>query len=80
MDKLIKKKATGSPKDLSLRMGISERQVYNIINEMKELGAPIYFCTIRRSYCYKERVTFTFGFEKSGIDRSGRKANIILDL
>ena len=63
VDSLIRRKATGSPKDLSVKMGISERQVYNIINEMKEMGAPIFFCFFNQSYCYtKEDIGFIFGF------------------
>lgn len=63
VDSLIRRTATGSPKTLSIKMGISERQVYNIINEMKDMGAPITFCTMRQSYCYtEENVGFVFGF------------------
>lgn len=62
VDFLIKRKSTGTPKALSSKLGISERQVYNIINTMKEMGAPIYFCSINQCYCYEEDVTFKFGF------------------
>lgn len=65
-DYLIRRKTTGTPKELSNKIQISERQVYNIINTMKNMGAPIYFCTFRQSYCYKQDVSFTFGFLTSG--------------
>jgi predicted DNA-binding transcriptional regulator YafY len=62
VDFLIRKKSTGSPKNLSKKLGISERQVYNIINTMKEMGAPIYFCSVNQCYCYEDSVKFQFGF------------------
>jgi len=62
LDHLIRKCATGSPRELSCRLAISERQVYNIINEMKDLGAPITYCNARKSYRYEDEVTFKFGF------------------
>jgi len=62
IDNLVRKKATGTPKELSNRINVSERQVYNIINLMKDMGAPIFFCTYNRSYCYKKDVIFKFGF------------------
>lgn len=62
LDYLIQRKATGTPKELSNKFKLSERQVYNVINEMKDMGAPIVFCSISQSYCYKENVSFKFGF------------------
>jgi hypothetical protein len=66
LDFLIKRKSTGTPKVLSSKLRISERQVYNIINTMKEMGAPIYFCNVNQCYCYEENVTFKFGFIVEG--------------
>ena len=60
--KLIQRKATGNPKQLSTRLGMSERYVFDLINLMKKLGAPIYFCKNRNSYCYTEDGVFSFGF------------------
>lgn len=62
LDYLIQRKATGTPKDLSEKLKLSERHIYNIINDMKVMGAPIIFCNIHKSYCYQEHVTFKFGF------------------
>lgn len=62
LDNLIRRKATGTPKELSVKINISERQVYNIINEMKNMGAPIAFCQKTKTYYYKRSVSFKFGF------------------
>lgn len=44
---------TGNPKELSRKLGVSERTLYNYISFMKnELKAPIVFNTDRRSYEY----------------------------
>ena len=63
VDALITRKGTGSPSHLADRLGISNRNIYNLINMMKELGAPIYYCKQRDSYCYREDVSFSFGFK-----------------
>jgi len=63
VDALTQRKATGTPKDLSNRLSVSTRNVFYIINTMKELGAPISFCKFRNSYFYEEEVKFTFGFK-----------------
>jgi len=62
VDALIRRKATGPPSQLSQSLGISKRNVFNLINTMKEMGAPICFCKNTNNYCYKETVSFTFGF------------------
>ena len=62
IDKLIKLKATGTPKIFAKMLGISERTLYDVIKDMKELGAPVYYSPERQSYCYKHNVEFVFGF------------------
>jgi len=63
VDSLIRRKSTGTPLSLSMKLETSERYVYKLINLMKNLGAPIYYCKYYESYCYKDEVLFTFGFE-----------------
>ncbi len=62
VDALIRRKATGCPKSLASRLEISERALYRLINLMKELGAPIYFCKSRRSFCYSSEVIWSAKF------------------
>ena len=64
IDQLIRLKATGTPSQLAKRLSISERSVFNILNMMKELGAPIHYSGFRQSYYYEESVNFRFGFFK----------------
>ena len=61
---LINRKATSSPKKCAQRLSISDRQLYNILNLMKELGAPIYYDMAVESYCYEFEVSFQYGFKR----------------
>jgi predicted DNA-binding transcriptional regulator YafY len=56
LDQLIRQNQTGTPKELARKMGISERQAYNCIDDMKELGLPISYDRYRQSYFYEEPV------------------------
>ncbi len=37
LDQLIRLKATGTPKELAKKIGVSESALYEYINEMKEM-------------------------------------------
>jgi len=65
-DQLIRLKATGTPTQLANKLTISERSARRLINTMKEMGAPIKYCTHRRSYYYEDNVYFRFGFYCKG--------------
>jgi transcriptional antiterminator len=52
---------TGTPKELALKMGFSERTVYNYISYMKtEMNAPIVFDVQKVSYCYCKMCELNF--------------------
>lgn len=59
---LIKRKSTGTPKELAEKLKISERTLYNYINIMKELGAPIKYSKSRCSYYYEVQGSFIVKF------------------
>lgn len=63
MDALIRRKSTGTPKEIAAKLNLSERSLFELINQMKELGAPIVYCKSRQSYIYKEEVRFVYGFQ-----------------
>ncbi|TDE12522.1 HTH domain-containing protein [Dyadobacter psychrotolerans] len=64
LHRLISKKATGSPIELASKLDLSERAVFEYIRIMREIGAPISFCPIRRSYYYEREVRFDIGFRE----------------
>jgi predicted DNA-binding transcriptional regulator YafY len=62
IDRLIQKKSTGTSEQLAEKIGVSKRTVFEFINVMKETGAPIYYCRIKKTYCYKEQGYFNISF------------------
>ena len=62
IDQFVRLKATGTPTQLAQRLRLSERSIFNIIEMMKGMGAPIYYNKVRQSYCYQQDVEFKFGF------------------
>ena len=62
VDGLIKLNSTGTADNLSRRFCVSKRSVYNIIELMKNMGAPIKYCQIRRTYYYSYQCDFVIGF------------------
>lgn len=66
LDQLIKLNATGSPKELAFKLGISERAWYTLRDELiHEFGFPISYCRRKKTYYYS-RKDFIF----SGLRRS----------
>ena len=62
VDILIRRKSTGNPTQLARKINKFKRYVFKLINLMKEMGAPIYYCKVRHSYCYEDEVEFSIGF------------------
>lgn len=53
---LIEKKKTGSPKELALKLGIKERMVYNVIDDLRlTLEIGISFSTEENSYVFSDK-------------------------
>jgi hypothetical protein len=53
LDYLIRSKSTGTPKELAEKLGISERWLYELLNELKhDFDCPIKYSRRRRSYVY----------------------------
>lgn len=62
---LIKTKSTGTPSKLAQRLQISERALYDFLDMMRDLGAPIAYCKQCRTYYYEEDVQFDIHFKKN---------------
>ncbi|WP_363322556.1 HTH domain-containing protein [uncultured Tenacibaculum sp.] len=65
VDRLIQLKSTGTADDLSRRLSVSRRSVYNILELMRNMGAPIEYCQITRTYYYSYKCDFVLGFVES---------------
>ncbi len=51
---LIRRKATGTPRELANRLEICERTWYRILEELKDTGLPVAYCKERQSYYFAE--------------------------
>ena len=54
LDDLIRKKSTGSPRELAEKLNISQRTVFNWISVLTDLGALIKYDPERQTYFYEE--------------------------
>lgn len=79
---LIRRKATGTPTKCAEKLNISERQLYNTLDLMKSMGAPLFYDFSICAYCYEYEVNWQFGFfrcleeeEMSKIQGSGNHSS-----
>jgi len=64
MDRLIRRKSTGNPKELAEKLNISERWLYIFLDELRsELDCPIRYDRRKRSYVYEIPGRIAIGFE-----------------
>lgn len=65
LDYLIRSRSTGSPRKLAQRLDMSERNLYQFLEVMKDLGAPICYCKTYKTYYYEVSGSFSFRFKKA---------------
>ena len=71
VDALIRRKSTGTASDLARRLGVSRRSVYDILELMKKMDAPIEYCPTRKSYYYSYQCDLSIGFVNRNRLRGG---------
>jgi biotin operon repressor len=72
MDDLIRRKATGCTNEFAEKLNISRSQLLQDLKELRELGAPIEFCPISKSYLYTKNCTLSLDFlERADAIRGG---------
>ncbi|SFW42012.1 hypothetical protein SAMN02927921_01596 [Sinomicrobium oceani] len=54
LHRLIVKEATGSPPQLARLMQISERKVYQLIEQLKDIEAPVSYSRAHKTYFYED--------------------------
>jgi hypothetical protein len=74
IDDLIRRKATGNPKEFANKMSLCRSALMGYIREMKELGAPIAYCRRRESYYYEEEKELFIGFAKNRLAKEQERA------
>ncbi len=58
IDRLIRLKATGSPKEFAKKLGISESSLYEYLRYLKDKGGPIEFDKEDNTYFYRHQTKF----------------------
>ena len=57
---LINQRATGDSIQLARRLNVSKSTLFRYLNELRNFGAPIAFCTEERHYFYEEEFELQF--------------------
>jgi predicted DNA-binding transcriptional regulator YafY len=60
IDQLIRQERTGNAPAFANRLEISVRQLYNLIDELKDLGLPIEYCRTRQTFYYRVHCRIIF--------------------
>jgi hypothetical protein len=72
IDQLIRLRATGRPAELAQKLGISESQLYEVLNVMKEeFGVSILYSRTLESYYYPKEMKFKCSFEENKESQMG---------
>ncbi len=67
IDHLIQTRSTGSPAELADKVGISESMLYNYLQFMRRSGAPIEYSKTKKTYFYRFKGNFSFGFKETDL-------------
>ena len=60
IDQFIRQERTGNAPAFASRLELSVRQLYNLIDELKDLGLPVEYCRIRQTYYYRYHCRIIF--------------------
>jgi hypothetical protein len=63
MDNLIAQKSTGTPKEFAEKIDLSVSRLYDILDDLKNIGVPVKYSRILGSYFYKKRGEFKIEIE-----------------
>lgn len=61
MDYFLKKEATGTAEEFAEKIGLSRSMLMINLDEMREMGAVIKFCPIRKTFHYAQRFDLVIG-------------------
>lgn len=78
IDGLIRRKATGSARDLASKLGIGKSTIYEILQIMKMLGAEIEYSNDRKSYYYNSDKVFAIGYIDTKKIKGGKNYSVRL--
>jgi len=70
LDALIRRRSTGNAQQLSQKMEVSERTVYNLLRLLRNLGADIEYCQEKNSYYYEKEPIIWYNSKKIKIAKA----------
>jgi hypothetical protein len=65
---LIRRRGTGTPGELAERLDVCKRTAHNLIDELRDLGAPVVYCPVRGSYYYEYEIELQLLPKPASID------------
>lgn len=74
MHKLIKEEETGSPDEFANKLNVGKRQLYNLMDDLKLLGAPIRYNTISKTYYYETECKIKIDFDIDILEENAQKS------
>lgn len=66
--KLIENEATGTPEELAVKLNLSKRHTFNLLNDLKDLGAEIKYSRMKRTYCFSNCFQMVINVEVEILD------------
>lgn len=66
--KLIENESTGTPDELGIKLNLSKRHTFNLLNDLKDLGAEIKYNRMRRTYYFTNCFLMTINVEVEILD------------
>lgn len=73
-DYLVSHNMTGTPGELATQLNLSKRQLYNFLNELKEMNVPVKYSKEKQCYHYTKSGSLQFDFiDESPLSRAELK-------
>jgi predicted DNA-binding transcriptional regulator YafY len=70
IDKLIRERRTGTPDEFAQKVGISRRQLYNYLDELRSYGVDVCYSRVCQSFGYKNNKRLRVYFNCEEIEES----------
>ena len=78
LDQMIRLRFRGNADDFSRRLGVSRSTFFRLIDDMKNLEAPIEYDDMGQFYYYEKVGRFRFGFTSKAQELSAKSTTTIL--
>lgn len=69
LDSLLRQECTGTAKEFSIKLGVSERTLQYHIQQLREIGINIIYDVNKKTYKYSEIGRLAFGFNHEEMKR-----------